>query len=64
MPRAIRLPATTGQNLAAGIDLEMPLFIARAIARPKRPEIGGQGLRITALENAMRNEGPGIEFLS
>src|SRR5712692_11949220 len=61
---AIWLPATPGHHLASGFDLEEPLFIARPIARAKRPQIGGKGLRITVLENAMRNEGLGFEVLS
>src|ERR1700692_1071497 len=34
MVRAILLPATKGQDLAAGFDLKVPLFIACPIARP------------------------------
>ena len=59
MFRAILLPAAVGQHLTIGFDLKKPLFVARSITGPKRPEIGSERLRVTALENAMWNEGLG-----
>src|SRR2546421_3597181 len=56
MCRAICLPAAARQHLTLRFNLKKPLFVARSIAGPKRPEIGSQGLRVTALEHAMRDE--------
>jgi len=56
MFRTIWLPATTGHHLTAGFDLKQALFIAGSIAGAKRPQKGGECLRITSLENSMRNE--------
>ena len=58
------LPATLGQHLAFGFDLEKPCFILRVIASAKtaRPEIGADSLRVALFENAMRNERSGFEI--
>src|ERR1043166_1749195 len=56
MFRAILMPATAGQDLAARLYLKRALLIACPIARSKRPQISSKCLGITALENAMWNE--------
>jgi hypothetical protein len=61
---AIWLPATAGQDLASGFDLKETLFVAGSIARPQRPQISGERLRVTTLENAVRNEGLGSQVLN
>jgi hypothetical protein len=56
MFRAIQLPTTSRQDLTSRFYLKKPLFVACPIARPQRPEIGRERLRVTALENPVRNE--------
>jgi hypothetical protein len=58
MFRAIGLPAAARQNLTVGLDFEQSFFIFRAIAgaKPARPEMRADSLRVALFEDAMRNE--------
>src|SRR5260370_35649267 len=61
---AIRLPATVSQDLASGCDLKKPRLIPRVLAHSNapRPQMHRDRLRVTLSEDAVRNEGPGIEI--
>ena len=62
--RAVRLPATTRQHLAARFDFKQTPFVSGGIARAKSsgPEIRGQSLHVALSEKARGNERFLLEF--
>ena len=65
MLASICLPSTAGDHLAAGFDLEQPLFITGLVgqAKPAGPQISDQRLQVSLSENARRDKRLGFELI-